>query len=364
MALCKKNDNGEMSIDSLLDNLIKMNPVIYLVPIKPNSRNWVEPDFRKIGTAYAKKWGYAHEEWNNSPDNEFKMYGKKWQAFETQGIWKDSENFEGRNVVLFFISSTNGIFNGIAINPKQNNREEKRKIAELVHLKDRGGWLWNEIHSWNSKKRKNRFDTYWKNEKSGWKIGFRWRALKNNFVWLDSPVRLNRMDFDAKKKWGMRYNSPQKLDNDEAKKFLHCLRKKGQILPSFEQYDPNEVENDKVFQEGSTKKISVNAYERNSTARNKAIEAYGNTYNCDVCGFNFERVYGSIGRNFIHVHHKIPLHKIRKNYKVNPEKDLVPICPNCHAMLHRNKNFCVSYDEFKSSLKKKIRKDLMRKKSK
>ena len=361
----KKSINGINAIDLLVDKLIKMNPVIYLVPIKPNSKNWVEPDFKKIGTAYAKKWGYAHEEWNNSTDNEFKMYGKTWQAFETQGIWKDSENFEGKNIALFFLSSSKGVFNGIAINPVQNNIKEKRCIAKLVHLKARGAWLWNEIHSWNSKKRKDRFDKYWENKNTGWKMSFRWRALKNDFIWFDRPISLNRIFFDKKSKWGMRYDSPQRMDFDIAKKFLNCLKKKHKIQQSFEQYDPNEVENNSVkLQEGSTKKISVNAYERNSTARNEAIKAYGNMYDCDICGFNFESFYGNIGKNFIHIHHKIPLHKIRKIYKVNPAKDLVPVCPNCHAMLHRNKNFFEPYEKFKASLKMKIEKGLMRKKGK
>jgi 5-methylcytosine-specific restriction protein A len=48
----------------------------------------------------------------------------------------------------------------------------------------------------------------------------------------------------------------------------------------------------------------------------------------------FQDVYGEIGRDFIHVHHKKPLAGRRDDYKVNPAIDLVPVCPNCHAMLH------------------------------
>ena len=31
----------------------------------------------------------------------------------------------------------------------------------------------------------------------------------------------------------------------------------------------------------------------------------------------------------------MPLHRIRKNYVVDPIKYLLPVCPNCHAMLHK-----------------------------
>ncbi|HEU5209888.1 MAG TPA: HNH endonuclease, partial [Longimicrobiales bacterium] len=56
---------------------------------------------------------------------------------------------------------------------------------------------------------------------------------------------------------------------------------------------------------------------------------------CRVCGFSFEDVYGYLGVGFIHVHHTRPLSTIREEYRIDPIRDLVPVCPNCHAMLHR-----------------------------
>ncbi|EDN65255.1 HNH endonuclease [Beggiatoa sp. PS] len=63
------------------------------------------------------------------------------------------------------------------------------------------------------------------------------------------------------------------------------------------------------------------------------IEKYG--HKCVVCSFDFEKFYGSIGKKYIHVHHIIPLAEIKKEYQLDPLKDLVPLCPNCHAMIHR-----------------------------
>ncbi len=111
---------------------------------------------------------------------------------------------------------------------------------------------------------------------------------------------------------------------------------------------PEEISEKEVYFEGAIKKISVNIYERNNKARQKCIEHYG--INCYVCGFDFEQKYGKIGKHFIHVHHLKQLADIREGYQINPIEDLRPVCPNCHAMLHR-KNPPYSIDELKEKLR-------------
>jgi len=97
---------------------------------------------------------------------------------------------------------------------------------------------------------------------------------------------------------------------------------------------PDDLE-DKDLYEGAKKQITVNAYERNSEARQQCIEYYGTK--CSICNFDFEKIYGDIGKGFIHVHHIKPLSEIDEQYKINPSEDLRPVCPNCHAMLHKRK---------------------------
>jgi 5-methylcytosine-specific restriction protein A len=94
-----------------------------------------------------------------------------------------------------------------------------------------------------------------------------------------------------------------------------------------------EVLPSETYTEGAVRRVLTNAYERDENARREAIKFHGCI--CKVCGFDFEASYGSIGKNFIHVHHIVPLSSIGKEYVVNPKTDLVPICPNCHAMIHR-----------------------------
>ncbi len=98
---------------------------------------------------------------------------------------------------------------------------------------------------------------------------------------------------------------------------------------------PEEVINPEKYIEGATKQINVNVHERNSVARMKCIEYYG--VSCIICGFNFEEIYGSVGKEFIHVHHLIELREINEEYEVDPIEDLRPICPNCHAIVHKRK---------------------------
>ena len=96
---------------------------------------------------------------------------------------------------------------------------------------------------------------------------------------------------------------------------------------------PDELDKSESLFEGIKKTITVNSYERNPQARLKCIEHYGTQ--CVVCNFDFGKEYEDIGLGFIHVHHLTQLSDIKQGYEVNPIKDLRPVCPNCHAMLHR-----------------------------
>jgi len=95
---------------------------------------------------------------------------------------------------------------------------------------------------------------------------------------------------------------------------------------------PDDIQDEKEYLEGAKKRIIVNAYERDPRARQTCLKRHG--YRCEVCSMSFQEVYGDIGKHFINVHHKKPLAARRKDYIVNPTIDLIPVCPNCHAMLH------------------------------
>ena len=104
------------------------------------------------------------------------------------------------------------------------------------------------------------------------------------------------------------------------------------FLPiSFESFvGPDEVVG---YPEGASTRVLVNKYERSVKNRRICIDHFGSI--CQVCGFDFALNYGEIGEGFIIVHHIIPVSKIGPNYKVDPISDLVPLCANCHAIIHR-----------------------------
>ena len=96
---------------------------------------------------------------------------------------------------------------------------------------------------------------------------------------------------------------------------------------------PEEVPEDWTYCEGNVQQILVNRYERDPAARQACIKAHGTS--CCLCGFNFGMIYGQVAEGYIHVHHLRSLSEIGGEYFVDPIEDLRPVCPNCHAVLHR-----------------------------
>lgn len=102
--------------------------------------------------------------------------------------------------------------------------------------------------------------------------------------------------------------------------------------------------------EGAKMQVTVNRYERNRINRSLCLTHHGTT--CKVCDFDFNKTYGKVGEGFIHVHHLTPVSQLGTDYVINPIKDLIPVCPNCHYMLHRNKP-PLSIDELKKIIRSK-----------
>lgn len=158
-------------------------------------------------------------------------------------------------------------------------------------------------------------------------------ALDGKYMRLDLIKRYDNrdLDLDRLKKNGLK-GAPQ-----------GAQRLKKQLKEYIENIDinrslyPEVLEEHEGLYEGLKSVIEINKYERNYRARKECIEHYG--YNCKVCGINFEKEYGEVGKDFIHVHHIVPLSEIGKEYQINPIKDLIPVCPNCHAMIHRGMDY-------------------------
>lgn len=154
---------------------------------------------------------------------------------------------------------------------------------------------------------------------SGWDIIFEGELVKEGFLW-----RLKKPVIDA---------------------FRELEYEEMEIDISITEELPKGIE----LYEGLKQTITVNKYERNKLARAICLDKFG--FTCLACEFNFEEKYGDIGREFIHVHHIKPISEIGEEYKINPEEDLVPVCPNCHSMIHRDKHKTLTIDELKAKIK-------------
>ena len=102
--------------------------------------------------------------------------------------------------------------------------------------------------------------------------------------------------------------------------------------------------------EGARVQITATAYERNAANRAKCLSKYGTT--CQICGFDAAEIYGEEFAGWIHVHHIVPLSEVGQAHSVNPETDLIPVCPNCHMILHAKKGGTYTPEEVKNMLKK------------
>lgn len=141
---------------------------------------------------------------------------------------------------------------------------------------------------------------------------------------------------------------------DEGNKFIWQLRP--ELIEALietgltgEEIYPEEISEEYTEElfEGIKRIITVNSYERNSRAKQLCVKHWKAI--CAVCCFDFEKTYGEIGKGFIHVHHLTPVSQIGKAYQVDPINDLIPVCPNCHSMLHKQEP-PLTIDELKSIL--------------
>ena len=95
---------------------------------------------------------------------------------------------------------------------------------------------------------------------------------------------------------------------------------------------PGEIARPALYVEGAIRQTTVNAYERNRKAVEECKAVQGTA--CVVCRMDFATRYGAEFAGFIHVHHLKQLSEVGGEYVVDPDADLRPVCPNCHAVIH------------------------------
>jgi 5-methylcytosine-specific restriction protein A len=107
------------------------------------------------------------------------------------------------------------------------------------------------------------------------------------------------------------------------------------VLALFAAYSDESVQEiDEPGAEEGTKVIRQSiGYERKHANRIRCLNHHG--YNCAVCGFSFAQQYGSLGSGFVEVHHIFTVAAMPEGYRPDPKTEMVPLCSNCHKMVHR-----------------------------
>ena len=193
------------------------------------------------------------------------------------------------------------------------DKQGVKAVGEVLKYRDRAPYREHMI------RRKERLNS---NE---YRIDIDWYLVRPKPV---SPVEL-KTEYGLKSWRGT--VRPIKKNKDKASELVQQLEEEHALFP--EEINENEVA--EAYREGNLRYTTVNAHERNSKARRACIRHHG--CSCVVCKFNFEATYGEVGKDFIHVHHIKPLSQIEGEYEVDPVEDLRPVCPNCHAVIHREK---------------------------
>jgi hypothetical protein len=101
--------------------------------------------------------------------------------------------------------------------------------------------------------------------------------------------------------------------------------------------------------EGRKRIVQHVKYERSRKNRELAIKIHGTV--CQVCGFDFDEVYGrDYADSYIQIHHIKPLSE--HEGAVDPATDLIPLCANCHAMAHKRRKSVTPIGELKELIEK------------
>lgn len=100
--------------------------------------------------------------------------------------------------------------------------------------------------------------------------------------------------------------------------------------------------------EGEKKHVEFERAHRNPILRQTCLDKYG--YQCQCCGMDFASLYGDeLGANFIEVHHLQMISTYDENRPEDYVENLVPLCSNCHSMIHHGKNGPLSLRELREA---------------
>lgn len=122
-----------------------------------------------------------------------------------------------------------------------------------------------------------------------------------------------------------------------------AIKKNSSTLPPI---PPDEDEEDEEAQEGRLLTRVHKSRERNSALvkkKKKQVLDKTGKLECIICGFDFVKIYGDLGKGFAECHHTKPLSELVPGEKTKLS-DLSILCANCHRMIHRTKPWLLPHE--------------------
>lgn len=155
---------------------------------------------------------------------------------------------------------------------------------------------------------------------------------KSQFIHSEHPLKLTLKEYGLFLKsdfYPGNSDEPMKVPGEEEQKFEP--EKEHNVMSRSEE----------LLYEGDIVDTSGKSRRRSQELRRRCIEYFkglhGGETVCECCGFNFSKTYGEIGDGYIEVHHLEPISTTSGIHPVDYQTKLVPLCSNCHSMIHRNK---------------------------
>lgn len=181
-------------------------------------------------------------------------------------------------------------------------------------------------------------------------IGYGLKLYLKEKAELDADKEVYQQPVEKLREWADKFTTDEEwahIDRQEAGLYVKALHL---LIKYFEQSDGCTISKreDTIFittpkenvTEGESHEWHVTRYERSPQARQLCIEAYGNAYRCEVCGMTFADHYGPRQDHktpYIEVHHIIQhaeRSKLEGDHPVNYKTEMIPLCANCHRMIH------------------------------
>ncbi len=293
------------------------------VRLGKSDHNWKKPSPGRLGMneAYVGENGYGLEDWNFNTNLAINGYIYGYTVVRPRQAYRNDE------FNILFLTYHDGQWFSVGAYNKCKFVEDpsgdipddiiEQKAKDLLDLQGRNS-LSGDLEKIPFEKLKElmRHDSQY----------LKWKVRTENVLVFDKPKWIEKLPINPI--W--RESSFTYIDKGI---FDYCL---GTATHTDDASTDNE-EYDRLYEEGRIIDRRHLARERNRRLIEDAKQKFASEHNgrlfCEVCGFDFEKVYGKLGEGFIEGHHKIPLAEL-DGVAENRVEDIALLCSNCHSMIH------------------------------